>query len=143
MVYFDASITVDRIGSDVTTAAAASTLRWVIYQDSNGYPGALVLDTGAVGDSTTTGWKEATITQTLAAGKYWFGCIAQGGNPTLRASSGSIAMPGVGLSSTEIVSLTGAAVGYFIDNITGTPPSTFTAGAGATATSPLVWVRKA
>lgn len=142
--WVDEDTTFDRIGTEVTTVAASSTLRWVIYRDAGGYPGALVLDTGAVGDgATATGWQEATISQLLTAGKYWVGCVPQGGNPTLRSASGSIAMPGVGLTSAEVVTFVGAGVGYFINAVSGAAPATYTAGASATAQAPLVWLRKA
>ena len=143
MFYLDEVTTIDRIGSEVTAAVAATTLRWAIYGDSSGFPGALVLDTGAVGDASTTGFKEATVNQVLQPGRYWLGCIPQGGNPTMRSSSGSIGLPGVGLTSTEIVSLLSAGVGFFVDNITDAAPATFNTAANATAVAPLVWVRKA
>ncbi|WP_052067993.1 hypothetical protein [Rhodococcoides fascians] len=142
--YLDDDTTIDRIGTEVTTVAAGSTLRWVIYRDNNGYPGALVLDTGAVGDSATAvGFQEATINQTLTAGRYWLGCIAQGGNPALRSTQASIATPAAGLTAAEVVSQTGAGVGYRADGISGAAPATFTASAPSTAFAPMVWVRKA
>jgi hypothetical protein len=140
--FLDEPATFDRIGTEVTTAAASSALRWVIYADGSGYPAARLLDTGATGDSTTTGFKEATISWTAAAGKYWLGCVPQGGNPGLRTHS-SVASAGIGLSSAEIVSLGGAAVGLFLDGVTATPPDPFTAAAPAASAAPAVWLRRA
>lgn len=135
--------TFDRIASNVTAFAASAMLRWVIYADSSGYPGALVLDTGAVGDATiANGVKEATISQTLQPGRYWLGCVPQGGNPTL-ASVANAGIDGVGLTAAEIVSASGAAIGFYLDNITGAAPNPFTAGAGTSPSAPMVWLRKA
>lgn len=136
------AVTADRIASDVTTAAASSTLRWVVYSDDGGYPGTNLLDTGASGDSTTTGVKEATISLDLSAGRYWLGVVAQGGNPTLRSHSTTSA-EGVGLAAVADITSVGTPVGFFLDSITGAAPATFTAGASAAAAVPQVWLRVA
>jgi hypothetical protein len=136
------SSTWDRIGSHCTVAAASSTLRWVVYADSSGYPGSLLLDTGAVGDtSTTAGFKEATISLTLPAGRYWRGAVAQGGTPTVHSQPAQV-MRGVGLSQSEIVNNGGSAVGYFLDAITGAAPTPFTAAAPVGGNAPACWMRK-
>jgi hypothetical protein len=138
------SATWDRIGSHVTVGAASSVLRWGIYADSNGYPGALLLDTGAAPgtvDSSVTGLREATISHTLAAGRYWIGAVAQGGAPTVHSIPAQMAR-GAGLSSSEIVNNGGSAVGYFLDAITGALPNPFTAAAGVGGNAPACWMRK-
>lgn len=142
--YLDDDTTIDRIGTEVTTIAAGATLRWVVYRDSNGLPGALALDTGAVGDAATApGFIEATVNQLLTSGRYWAGCIAQGGNPALRSTQASIATPAAGLTAAEIVSQLGAGVGYRADGISGAAPATFPANPASTAFAPMVWMRKA
>lgn len=82
------STTFDRIGCEVTTAAASSTIRLGIYADNGGKPGALIVDGGTV-DSSSISVKEVVINQTLAAGTYWLAFCAQGGTPTVRGRSAS------------------------------------------------------
>ncbi|OZF40734.1 hypothetical protein CH296_00310 [Rhodococcus sp. 14-2496-1d] len=140
--------TYDRIGSLVTTAVAASTLRWVIYRDGGGWPSTLLLDSApagvGVGDASTTGWKEATISQQLVAGRrVWLGLIANGGDPGLRTFSGTTSIPDVGLTSAEIAALTNSAsAGVFQGGVTADPPATFT-GTQASNVAPAIWLRKA
>jgi len=62
------SISFTKIGINVTTAVAGNA-RLGIYTWANGLPGSLVADLGTV-STTTTGDKEISITQTLAAGAY-------------------------------------------------------------------------
>lgn len=136
----NASVTVDRLSTPVSTAVAATTLQWVIYNNSGAYPGTLLLDTGAVGDASTTGLKEATVNITLPRGLVWLGCIAQGGNPGLTHVNGGFSAVGMTYSTADITS-GGTQVGYFIDNVTGAAPTTFPAGATASANCPQVWLR--
>lgn len=77
-----ASRAFDRIGVEVTTLQAGSTIRLGIYNDAGGLPTTLVVDAGTV-DSSTTGAKEATIAQTLA-GVYWLAYKAEGTAPVVR-----------------------------------------------------------
>jgi len=131
----------DRIASEVTGLGAGATLRWVVYSDNGrGYPGALVLDTGAVGDASTTGVKEATVSLTLAARRYWVGCIVQGTDSTLRVHSGATA-EALGSPLSSLGGTTGA-LGHFSSNITGAAPGAFPADAPATSQAPMVWLRK-
>lgn len=68
--------TYTRIGINIHVAQASTTFRLGIYTNSNGHPGALVLDAGTI-DSSTTGEKEITISQALA-GKYFLVAITDG-----------------------------------------------------------------
>lgn len=69
--------TITRIGLEITTAAASTTIRLGIYErDSTNGAGALVLDAGTI-DSSTTGGKEITISQTLT-GYYILAAICDG-----------------------------------------------------------------
>lgn len=137
----DRTATFDRMATEVTTAVAATLLRWTVHVDNgSGIPGALVLDTGAVGDASTVGVKEATVSLTLTAGVlYWLGCVPQGGNPGLRHHSGAH-VGAVGLDQSEI-SL-GVAVGFYQSSIAAAAPDPFVP-AGASANAPQVWLRKA
>jgi len=69
--YVHETTTFDRIAVQVTTGVAASTIKLAVY-DSNadGRPSALVVDAGTVSGA-TSGFKAATISQTLSAGLYW------------------------------------------------------------------------
>jgi hypothetical protein len=72
--------TADRIGIEVTTAgtAAVSVHRLGIWADSGGVPGTLLVDAGTVATD-STGLKEVTISQALAANTlYWLGVVQQG-----------------------------------------------------------------
>jgi hypothetical protein len=80
------AMTVDRIGLEVTTLLNPSTIRLAIYTDVNDVPTALVLDAGTI-DSSTTGYKEITISQSLNAGWIWLGACSTSGTPAVRASA--------------------------------------------------------
>jgi hypothetical protein len=72
--------TADRIGIEVTTAgtAAVSVHRIGIWGDTAGVPGTLLVDAGTVATD-STGLKEVTISQALAARTlYWLGVVQQG-----------------------------------------------------------------
>jgi hypothetical protein len=83
------SVTVDRIGCEVTSAAGAGSLgRLGIYNSSStsNYPSTLLLDAGTVAVS-STGKREATINQAITQGIYWLAYLADtviGSAPTLR-----------------------------------------------------------
>lgn len=66
------TVTLDRIGIEVTTAQATSHVRVGLYGSGTaGIPGSLVATLGVV-DSATTGIKELTISQSVTAGTlYW------------------------------------------------------------------------
>jgi hypothetical protein len=84
--------TADRIGIEVTVAgtAATSVHRLGIWADSSGVPGTLLVDAGTVATD-STGLKEVTISQALAANTlYWLGVVQQGApgtTATLRVCS--------------------------------------------------------
>lgn len=62
--------TYTKIGAKVTSSVAASTMRFGIYQNSNGLPTSLIADYGTV-TSASTGDQEITISQTLEPNCYW------------------------------------------------------------------------
>lgn len=73
--------TFNKLSTHVSTAAASSTLTLALYDsDSYDQPRTQLVATAAL-DSSTTGWKEATISQTLQPGLYWLGILALGGAP--------------------------------------------------------------
>ena len=72
--------TFDRIGCGVTVAVASTTQGLGIWKNDRAGipgPGTLVLDAGTV-DSSTTGYKEITISQALPAGLHWLGVRSNG-----------------------------------------------------------------
>jgi hypothetical protein len=108
-VYFHRSVTIDRIGLEVTTAAeAASTLRLGVYSDNgNLYPGLLIADCGTVA-SDSLGVKEITLSDlVIPAGVVWVGAAFQG-QPAARANVRTIsgAPPCAGVSASAGVSAT-------------------------------------
>lgn len=133
----------DRIGSLVTTAVAATTLRWGIYRDGFGLPSVPILDTGAVGDASTTGWKEATISQVLVAGeRLWLGMVPNGGDPGMRMFSGTTGLQDVGATSAELAALSNSGTaGVFQGGVTGALPTY--AGTQTSNVATAIWLRKA
>jgi hypothetical protein len=101
-----------------SSAVASSTIRLGIYGDSNGSPGSLLVEAGAI-DSSTTGFKELTISQTLAPGRYWIAAVAQGGTPTVDIITGM--SPYVGKPS----GASGHTTAYHITGVSGALPASF------------------
>lgn len=140
--YIDGTTTFDRVGTHVTVGATSATIRWVLYSDAAGYPGELLLDTGAVGDATVPGFTEATIDLTLSTGRYWVGAVCQTGAPTVMAVTAAI-LPGVGITAAEIVGNSSNAVAYILDGVTAAAPDPFTPAAASGGNAPACWLRKA
>lgn len=130
-----------RIGAEVTTAAAGSTIRLGIYNiGPTGLPTTLVVDAGTI-DAATTGAKEVTINQTLPAGLYGLAAVAQGGAPTVRTITGGGTMDvGAGSLASSLQSNPNA--GYYGSGVTGALPANFTL-ADRSLTPTLVALRTA
>lgn len=110
--------TPDRIGIEVTVAGTASVSvhRLGIWADNGGVPGTLLVDAGTVATD-STGLKEVTISQALAAHTlYWLGVVQQGApaaTATLRVVTGfgphmSDANPGFAPAGFRADAVTGA-----------------------------------
>lgn len=83
------TVTVDRIGMEVTTGLAGPTVTLGIYDSTVGdEPGALILNAGTI-DPSTPGFKQITITQTLSRGLHWLSFHATG-KLFYRAITGSL-----------------------------------------------------
>lgn len=82
------SHSIDRISCYVTTGVASAQVKLLIYDsDANGYPGALIFESGALAAATTNAIAEATISpsQAFVAGHvYWVG-VRHSSTSTLRA----------------------------------------------------------
>jgi hypothetical protein len=135
-VFIQESITIDRLGMEVQTQAASSTIRLGIYNsDSNGDPLTLLLDAGTV-SGTTTGLKAITVSQTLSTGLYylawvWQGAVGRTITYGATATSGNWAPVA---STTQ-----GPSAAYFAqyiypgDNITGSLPLTWSGNSPTSA----------
>ena len=65
------TVTVDRIGMEITTGLAGPTVTLGIYDSTvDDEPGDLILTAGTI-DPSTQGFKQITITQTLSRGLHW------------------------------------------------------------------------
>lgn len=115
----------DRIGAEVTTAGAAgATLRLGIYaDDGNGLPGALVVDAGTI-TSDSTGAKELTISQSLAAGWYHLAALVNTATATFRVITGNNYPVGAGSLASATAS--GGQAGHYTAGVTGALPASFT-----------------
>jgi hypothetical protein len=88
-MFFDRTCTIDRIGIEVTTGSAATTVRLGIYSPdpNSGLPRRLLLDAGTV-DSSSTGFKEIVVNLDIPVGLVWVTCGVSGAGPAVRAQQG-------------------------------------------------------
>jgi hypothetical protein len=71
--------TIDKIGLEVTTLQAASSIRLGVYTDDDGLPANLIAESTAPADSTSNGVKDQDITAVIPVnGVYWLAGCAQG-----------------------------------------------------------------
>jgi hypothetical protein len=139
-------IAIDRLAAEVTTAGeSGSVFRLGIYADSDGYPGALLVDGGTI-TADTTSTREVTISSiTLTRGLYWIGGAAQSApttQPTMRCMSNYSPPIPLRLGST-LPGSTGASQGYSQTGVTGALPANFPAAAAIASTMPRLLVRVA
>lgn len=78
-------IIIDRIGL-LVIATALATVRLGVYDDADGLPGRLIVDSGSL-DGTGTGVVEAAIYTELPMGQLWFAAVGQGANANTRANN--------------------------------------------------------
>lgn len=126
-IHFLKNRTLTTFGIYCSTLAAGSAVRIGLYEDAGGVPGAFVADFGAV-DTTTTGLKEASISQAVVATKWYWGALVAG-----------VLQPGLA-SLTGVITIganTGAALSHGVSNMFhsqayGALPSTDRSGASFT-----------
>lgn len=96
--YTSVPLSIDLIGVAVSTAVAAALGKVVIYSsDANGWPDALLFESGNL-DFSTTGYKSEALTFTFSSGvQYWVG-VRHSANATLRSINVSSAV-NLGLTS--------------------------------------------
>lgn len=92
-VRIDDPATIDRIRIEVVSAGTAgAVVRVGLYEDDAGIPGALLVDAGTV-DATSTGFKDAVVSQLVGPPLVWVGVVHQGGastKATLRSQGGDL-----------------------------------------------------
>lgn len=131
-----AETTYTRIGVDVTSLVASSTVRLGIYSSVNGKADTLLIDAGTV-NGDTAGVKEISISHTLPAGVYWLALVSNLG-PTLRAS-GMLSPFFAAVRGTSLLSSAGTYAYYVAGSASlpaGIPSVIEVAG-----NPPMIWLR--
>lgn len=123
---------------EVTAAAAGSVYRLGVYADGGGYPAALIGTAGAV-PTTAVGLVAVAFggTFTLDRGLYWLGWQVEGGQPTVRSVTGTVA----GIAGLPSGAGTAVGDGWFSGSAfatAGSLPATFPAGLPSTSNMPMV-----
>ena len=132
------AVTFDRIGCETTTSPGSGNIRLGIFAcDTDGLPGALVLDAGQV-DSATAAVKEITISQSLSPGRYWLAVASQGATVSIRTISNPVVSQ-FGISSAA--NAAGAGASLVSSGITGAFASDPTVATGDSI--PVVFLRAA
>lgn len=135
--YVPAQTTFVKIMVSVTSATAGSHIELGIYANSGGQPAALILDAGQI-DSSSTGDKSITISQTLDAGWYWL-AMSPSATVTVRgATAGS--NPTWFFGQTVITGNQNQITGSWTYS-TGALPNPFPTVSYGSSTQPLVWVQ--
>lgn len=128
-ISFRRACTLDRIGfTGLTAAVASSVARLGIYTDTDGRPGALVVDAGTVSTAAGLSAKEIVISQAVDRGRYWLACVSQGGasGATLRASLGYANAQLVSSAIAADFNTGGLASGFYESSVSGALPATAT-----------------
>lgn len=119
-------MTLDLIQAEVSTGVALSSFRIGIYaDDGNCYPGALVVDSGALSGASNTVVSTA-ISVTLQPGLYWFAILADASITMRSWAAGQ--MPNIMGTVSTMGSVTRQAF-YTVSQAFGALPPTFTSGA--------------
>lgn len=121
-VYLPAGITIDRIGIRVTGGSGLGTLlRLGIYANTDGLPGALILDAGTVA-ANSVAHKEITVSQAIStAGWYWLVGVAQTAGGAIVSSIPGIGFPSMWNTFSSPLQTTFA--GYSLAGVTGALPN--------------------
>lgn len=132
------AITLDKIAVNCTTLVAGGGLRLGIYSDSNGEPGALVLDAGTI-DSSGTGVKTKDINQTLTPGLYWLAAASKSATHAFRVPAIAATINVFGVASTLP---TGVGTHFYAAHAYGALPDPFPSPTeGTSLVYPAVFVR--
>jgi hypothetical protein len=138
-IYAPVAVPLASIGLQVTTAVASTTIRLGIYADNgSGMPGALILDAGTI-DSSTTGFKEITISQAVGPGLLWLAGVAHTGAPST-AMHGTD-QGGLSTSSSSDIANSSSIPGYTQASVTSTLPANATTTPSASYRAPRILVK--
>lgn len=122
-VYFPRAVTIANLATYVNSGVAATNIRIGIYNDDGTfYPGTLVVDGGNIA-TTSSGQKEATVTQALSAGLYWFAHVFSSSSISFYSMTTSAFNDQFGLDNSAT-----SAQHWRVAHTFGALPSTFTAG---------------
>lgn len=138
-----AAKTFNRVGLNVV-AQAGTLARLGIYANADAAPAALIADLGTVATD-TTGDKELTISQSLAAGVWHWLAVLLDGTPTVKgvgyAGAAASTLPLLGApTSTDLANNTNS-FGVYRTQAYGALPDPF-GGSLTQAIVPLIWLRK-
>lgn len=135
----------DLFSINCTTLGVTSQYRLALYkQATNGQPGGLVLDLGAL-DVTATGVKVSTAAAVKVAGIMYVLCSPQGSNVAVisgaatGASLAYVMAPLIVQASAVAAFFTSAISGYTEAGVTAAPPATATPVLAATSLPVVVW----
>jgi hypothetical protein len=136
-------VAIDRIGTEITVAAAAGKIaRFMLYADNNGLPGALLHDAGTIAVD-TTGEKSITVAYTLPEGRVHAALVSDG-TPTVRIlNMTAAALAAYGFPTLGAAAAGGAQARLNTDTTAPDPFSASGAASYTTATTVLVAVRAA
>lgn len=141
-IFISEDMTFDNIAIEVTTAAAAATVRLGLYDSVDSVPTNLIADFGTV-DASTTGVKEKAISQAVSKGLIWAAYVCSNSSSVrLRQISSGVQMPT--FPSTAAQSFD--EISYVQTGVTGALPDPTTATiatAGAVSFNGIVTLRRA
>lgn len=132
-------MTLDRISVYVATAQTSSEVRLGLYSNgSDDRPGSLILDAGTV-SAASTGQKDATISQSVAAGMLWMACVVQ-------TAGGTTALWNVGPYMWNRVPTSSAMTtdyhSVYVSSVSGALPNPFGTISGVSDYAALLGVRR-
>lgn len=133
--------TLTRIGCYVGSGQASNTFRLGIRNNSNGYPGSVLLDAGTV-DASSGGNKTITISQAVADAAYWLTITEQAGaGGATTAINPSPGVPPVGYFINDSGNIFQSVVAFTQTGVSGALGSWSATVAGITTNAPMVFVR--
>jgi hypothetical protein len=144
-IYFDRSVTLDRIGIECTAVGdAAAYYRLGIYADNgDGCPGVLIADFGPTAAMSAIGWYELPISQPLPPGMYWLSGVPQNVTttpPTVRIHTAGSGTPSVG-STVPLTLSQNVPLGWRSSGAGGAFGPTFATVPTISGTAPRVLIR--
>ena len=135
-----APTTIDLLACEIITGTSTAEARLGVYADTgDGYPGALLAQTGAL-DASTNGVKTGAVSVVLPVGRVWLAYVAQVVTTAVRGFSAAGAPPMIGVTALP----TAVQYMYVETGVTGalTDPWTPTVTTGG-GNMPRVWFRAA